>query len=130
MFTLRIIAKKIVRGKTPKLFSTKPLWNHLRRKHPLTIENMDGNTNIEADPPTLNLNPSSPISHSKSHQPTLQSLIKKKEMWSLDDPKAMNITRKICEYFLFLYISNINVKLCLILFLINKRSHYNNKLVL
>ncbi|XP_025263095.1 LOW QUALITY PROTEIN: zinc finger BED domain-containing protein 4 [Camponotus floridanus] len=63
---------------------------------------MDGNGNtndVETDGPALNLNspPSTSISQSKSYQPTLQYLIKKKEMWSLDDPKALNITKKICE---------------------------------
>lgn len=99
--------KQIIRGKTPKLFSTKPLWNHLKSKHPLAIKTLDREINVnkdEDDPPTSG--PSFTIT-SKSEpyqtQPTLQSVIKKKEMWSLDDSRSMNITKKICMFYFYIY---------------------------
>lgn len=94
--------KQIVRGKTPKLFSTKPLWNHLKSKHPLIVKTLEKNSNNDENNPLtsgLSTSGSSTTITSKSEprltQPTLQSVVKKKEMWSLNDPRSINLTKKI-----------------------------------
>ncbi|XP_011707970.1 PREDICTED: zinc finger BED domain-containing protein 1-like [Wasmannia auropunctata] len=54
----------------------------------------------EDDPLTSSSSSSTTIiskSKSRQTQPTLQSVIKKKEMWSLDDSRSINITKKIGE---------------------------------
>lgn len=70
--------KLIVRGKTPKLFSTKPLWNHLKHKHPSIMKKEVNDNKNEADPPTSGLS-TTIIEPSKSEslqtQPTLESVI-------------------------------------------------------
>ncbi|XP_018366612.1 PREDICTED: zinc finger BED domain-containing protein 4-like [Trachymyrmex cornetzi] len=130
--------KQIVRGKSRKLFSTKPLWNHLKSKHPLIMKTLDGEINVSEnikveidDYPisdslstTITSKSYDPLSttitskpcenfmsetcvflqekNSKSFlscetQPTLQCIIKEEEMWSLDDSRSVNITKRIGE---------------------------------
>lgn len=101
--------KQIIRGKTPKLFSTKPLWNHLKSKHPLIVKTLEKNSNNDEDNPLtsgLSISGSSTTITSKSEprptQPTLQSVVKKKEMWSLNDPRSINLTKKIVMLYFYI----------------------------
>lgn len=61
----------------------------------------------EDDPPTSGPSSTTITSKSEPHQtqPTLQSVIKKKEMWSLDDPRSINITKKICMFYFCIYVT-------------------------
>ena len=122
--------KQIVRGKSRRLFSTKPLWNHLKSKHPLimkTLEvNVSENIKIEIDDYPISDSLSTTITSesyenfvsetcvylqekdSKSFlscetQPTLQCIIKEEEMWSLDDSRSVNITKKIGMFYFYIY---------------------------
>lgn len=99
--------KQIIRGKTSKFFSAKPLWNHLKSKHPLAIKTLDREINVNKDkddPPTFGpLFTKTSKSEPYQTQLILQSVIKKKEMWSLDDPRSMNITKKICMFYLVMF---------------------------
>ncbi|XP_046753087.1 zinc finger BED domain-containing protein 4-like [Diprion similis] len=89
----------MVRGKTPKSFSTKPLWNHLEGRHPQHYKSVKSNTEEsvdENDPPipsTSNL----AQQVKREIQPSLEMVIRKKQMWSLDDRRAADISKIICE---------------------------------
>lgn len=104
--------KPIIRGKTPKFFSTKPLWNHLKSKHPLAMRNLDREIDASKDEDNPSISDSSgssssTVTTSKSEpqqiQPTLVSEMKKKQMWSLDDPRSINITKKISTFYFLFY---------------------------
>ena len=100
-------SSKIVRGKTPKLFSTKPLWNHLKYKHPLVYKSLnenkvDGNENYistftnKPNDEALQEQPEQQICYNQ-HQLTLQMTIDRSKQWHFNDPKAKAISRKICK---------------------------------
>lgn len=99
-----LAAKQIIRGKSTRSFSTKPLWNHLEWKHPEFHK--EAKTPVEKfydeeDP--LNIL-STPNSAGRKETHNLQNATRKQTMWSLDDRRSMNISKVICKlYFDSLY---------------------------
>lgn len=100
------LSSKIVRGKTPKLFSTKPLWNHVKHKHP-SVYKLQNESKVDA---TENYNPNPDVSElcddnfssqeqpqQSQHQPTLQMIIDRNKQWNFNDPRSKAISRKICK---------------------------------
>lgn len=99
------LTSKIIRGKTPKLFSTKPLWNHVKHKHPLVYKTQHENEDKDASKSYIsniqisdeNLIIQEQQTYSQQSQPTLQMTIDRNKEWNFNDPKAKVISRKICK---------------------------------
>lgn len=110
------LSSKIIRGKTPKLFSSKPLWNHVKHKHPSvvtvykpqtenkvdtsdTTEKCISDADLDVDNPDENFfsQEQHNIHTHKQYQPTLQMIINRNKQWNINDPKAKAISRKICK---------------------------------
>ena len=85
----------LIRGKSPKLYSTKPLWNHLKSKHPNEYKANDSETS-QSEIEEEYLKPST------SAQPTLLQTISAAKMWSINDSKSLTISRKIGKLAKFL----------------------------
>jgi hypothetical protein len=99
----------IVRGKTPRSYSTKPLWNHLQKKHPSTYktlqskdkETADDADELNSDDPEAGASTSKPNpatgSQSQQSQPTIMESLERSKKWTLDDKRSKAVTRVICE---------------------------------
>lgn len=94
--------KKIIRGKTPKSFSTKPLWNHLEGKHPTIFKDAKNHPekSVDGDDPSAasTSSTSNEIQEQRLVRSSLEEIIKKKKMWSLDDHRSMEISKIICKF--------------------------------
>lgn len=69
------------RGRTPRTFSTKPLWNHIKSRHPIQLTELN-RINYE--------------SAEREKKPTEST----HATWSLQDSRSQAISRKIGESFI------------------------------
>lgn len=89
----------ITRGKTSKLFSTKPLWNHLKNSHPSVHKEIKPED--KEDPVKEEENHDVDVDDSlvpgTGQQPTIQQILQKQKTWEPSSKQAQKITRTICE---------------------------------
>ena len=96
-------SRVIQREKTPKQYSTKPLWNHLWNSHKsyhdkLVKTEEVSEAEVEDDPQAEG---SSTGQSSQSHsQPTLSQFMNKKKTWDLNSAQSKKITHIIGRTFL------------------------------
>lgn len=82
-----------IRGRkeeTMHKYSTTPLWNHVKKKHPDVLKKKK---EVVQDHDESSCSSTTSV----SVQLTLKQTIERKEMWSLDSEKAKKITRLICK---------------------------------
>ena len=87
-------SRYITRGKTSRTYSTTPLWNHLKHKHPTIHKNIQAETEKDED----DQEGSTSTSATGKSQPTLAETFKRSQQWTLDDPRSKEITKVICKY--------------------------------
>jgi BED zinc finger len=86
----------ITRGKTPKLYSTKPLWNHLKNCHPTVYSSLRQESKEDV-PKGEEEDQDDGVGDSDVQQPTIEQLLKKKKKWESSNKQAQKITASICK---------------------------------
>lgn len=87
----------ISRGGTGKKASTSPLLNHLRRKHSAEYAKMnscDGKDqdSVQSTDAAANTDdPSASLKKRRLEQPTLETVLEKKRIWDINNPKAVEL---------------------------------------
>ena len=78
-------------GRTPKIYNTSNMIDHLQKKHPLIYKDYE-------EKKKLSLLQEQPTSGKKSkNQPTLMQTRLRLKLWDINDPKAECIHLKIAE---------------------------------
>jgi hypothetical protein len=80
--------KTLIRGKSSKSFSTKPLWNHMKSKHPKEYSSLTANDDSAVGEDTSS-GASVPI------QSTIEGAFDAGKKWNLNDKRSLEISRKI-----------------------------------
>lgn len=88
--------KNIKRGSNVKNYSTTPLWNHVKKKHPDVLHKKKESLQVHDESSSSSSCSLEPVKPG-TVQLTLQQTIRRKEMWSLDSEKARKITKLICK---------------------------------
>jgi hypothetical protein len=89
----------ITRGKIPKLFSTKPLWNHLKNCHSTVYSTLrqENKEDVAKEEEEDRDGDGDCSQESDVQQPTIEQLLNKKKKWEPSNKQAEKITTAICK---------------------------------
>ena len=105
-------SRVIQRGKTPKQYSTKPLWNHLKNTHKSyhdkLVKTHPRVSDCEADDEDDPQAEGSSTGQSSQSQPTLSQFMSQKKAWDPNSAQSKKITRIIGRTFKSIYFLHSN----------------------